>query len=291
MGIRVYQLFEDVEAVWILVNAEKMSLPGIIQRQESCDMEIHFCIRGRIEQKRKNEFIYLMPGDCRVSVLGEGEENFVLPLNHYEGMIFRIGRKAAEKFSNYMENDRLNPQKIVRGLCGEMSYRILRSVKSFNHIFSELDEILEDDRKVYLKWKILELFFWFHQILRGEDFREEYTISPGQAELVTEMEVYILDNLHKKISIKELTGRFGISDTHLQRLFQSVYGMPAASFIRMQKMQKAALQLTQTDRRIDQIAADFGYMNESKFSAAFQKIMGESPSIYRKKHSNIKILG
>ena len=291
MGNRIYQLFEDVEAVWILVNAEKMSLPMVTQGQESCDIEIHLCIQGRMEQKRKNEFIYLMPGDCMVSVTEEREETYILPLNHYEGMMFRIGRKAAEKFSDYMENDRLNPQKIVRELCGETPCRILRSVKSLNHIFSELDQIPEDDREAYLKWKILELFFRFHQSLRKEDFQEEHTISPGQAELVTEMEAYILDNLHKKISIKELTGRFGISDTHLQRLFQSVYGMPAASFIRMQKMQKAAMQLTQTDRRIDQIAADYGYMNESKFSAAFQKIMGESPSIYRKNHSNIKILG
>ena len=48
--------------------------------------------------------------------------------------------------------------------------------------------------------------------------------------------------------------------------------------------------LIHTMRTIDEIAEEFGYENESKFSAAFKKIMGDSPSVYRKEHSKIKII-
>ena len=43
-------------------------------------------------------------------------------------------------------------------------------------------------------------------------------------------------------------------------------------------------------RSQDEIAEEFGYENESKFSAAFKKIMGDSPGVYRKEHSKIKII-
>ena len=82
---------------------------------------------------------------------------------------------------------------------------------------------------------------------------------------------------------------FGVSDTYLQKSFRAVYGMPVASFIRVQKMQKAAQVLIHTERSIEEIAAEFGYVNESKFSAVFKKIIGDSPSVFRKEHSKITI--
>ncbi|MBQ8401018.1 MAG: helix-turn-helix domain-containing protein, partial [Clostridia bacterium] len=57
-----------------------------------------------------------------------------------------------------------------------------------------------------------------------------------------------------------------------------------------QKMQKAAQVLIHTERSIDDIAEDFGSINESKFSAVFRKIMGDTPSVYRNEHTKLKIL-
>lgn len=66
----------------------------------------------------------------------------------------------------------------------------------------------------------------------------------------------------------------------------TVYGMPVVSFLRAQKMQCAAQVLIHTQRSIQDIAAEYGYENEGKFSTAFK---GDSPSVYRKEHSKIKI--
>ena len=55
-------------------------------------------------------------------------------------------------------------------------------------------------------------------------------------------------------------------------------------------MQSAAQVLIHTTRTIDEIAEEFGYENESKFSAAFKKIMGDPPGVYRKEHSKVKII-
>ena len=107
--------------------------------------------------------------------------------------------------------------------------------------------------------------------------------------LVKAVSEYISSNLNEKISVKQLTKEFGVSATYLQNVFRSVYGMPVISFIRVQKMRSAAQILIRTSRTIEEIAEEFGYENESKFSTAFKKIMGNPPGTYRKEHSKVKI--
>lgn len=49
-------------------------------------------------------------------------------------------------------------------------------------------------------------------------------------------------------------------------------------------MLMAAQQLINTQRSILEIASECGYDNGSKFSEAFRKVIGETPSEYRKAH-------
>ena len=120
--------------------------------------------------------------------------------------------------------------------------------------------------------------------LRGPCF------SPAQKQSFMESLALIYNSYSEKITVKQLTLEFGVSDTYLQNAFRSVYGMPVISFIRTQKMQSAAQVLIHTTRTIDEIAEEFGYENESKFSAAFKRIMGDTPGVYRKEHTKVKII-
>lgn len=148
----------------------------------------------------------------------------------------------------------------------------------------------EENRITYLKIKVMELLFQLSIVDVSSSLYESVTVQRSQAECVKRIAGYIAENMNDKLSVKELTVRFGVSDTYLQKSFHAVYGMPVASFIRAQKMQKAAQILIHTERSVDEIAEEFGYLNESKFSAVFKKIMGDTPSVYRSDHSKIKIL-
>ena len=72
---------------------------------------------------------------------------------------------------------------------------------------------------------------------------------------------------------------------NLKNIFKGVYGVPIYTYMRIKKMQSAALLLIHTERSVAEIAYEFGYNNTSKFTAAFQKVMGETPSEYRKVHA------
>ena len=115
-------------------------------------------------------------------------------------------------------------------------------------------------------------------------------VSRTQVDFVKSVAEYISQNINKKITVKSLTMEFGVSDTYLQNSFRNVYGMPVITFIRVQKMQSAVQVLIHTSKSVEEIAVEFGYENVSKFSAAFKKIMGDSPGVYRKEHSKVKII-
>ena len=135
-----------------------------------------------------------------------------------------------------------------------------------------------------------ELFFRMKYAKTDSSYYDRNLVPRTQVELVKSVSDYITENLNGKITVKQLTLEFGVSDTYLQNAFRSVYGMPVISFIRTQKMQSAAQVLIHTTRTIDEIAEAFGYENESKFSAAFKRIMGDTPGVYRKEHTKVRII-
>ena len=134
-----------------------------------------------------------------------------------------------------------------------------------------------------MKIKILELFL----VLSGIDpgTREEPPVLSGlQVRIAKEAAAYMAENLDRRITIGELAERFHVSQTHLKQAFKGVYGVPVYSYIRIQKMQRAALMLIHSERPILEIANECGYDNGSKFASAFREIMGETPTDYRKAH-------
>ena len=125
--------------------------------------------------------------------------------------------------------------------------------------------------------------------MSGLDLQEKQVMSnalpKSQVQLANQIAAYLAENMEQHVTIAELSKIFSVSDTHLKNIFKGVYGVPIYTYMRIQKMQSAAQLLIHTERSVAEIAYEFGYNNTSKFTAAFQKVMGETPSEYRKVHA------
>lgn len=100
--------------------------------------------------------------------------------------------------------------------------------------------------------------------------------------LTRSVEQYLKSNLHRHVTIEELTALSGVSGTTLKKHFRSVYGMSIYAYFKREKMLAAAETLRKTQDTILKIAGDYGYENASKFSVAFRDVIGISPREYRK---------
>lgn len=93
---------------------------------------------------------------------------------------------------------------------------------------------------------------------------------------------------HARITIDALAARVHTSPTYLKLCFRRTYGTSLYAYIRAEKMQRAAAEIAASERRVIDIAADYGYDNSSKFAAAFRKVIGMTPRGYRK-NSNVRM--
>ncbi len=287
----VYHLFPGVEVAYTSVHMADFDFGLFEQGERKNYVSIHYCREGRIEQEVTYEFLYLMPGDCSISIQDKAQKMFQLPLKHYHGISIGIDLDITQNpLISYLENCDCSPLDALKHICGGMSHIVLRSSEAAKKFFGELYEVDQDQRLDYLRVKMPELFYRMKYAKTDSSYYDRNLVPRTQVEFVKAVSDYITQNLNGKITVKQLTLEFGVSDTYLQNAFRSVYGMPVISFIRTQKMQSAAQVLIHTTRTIDEIAEEFGYENESKFSAAFKRIMGDSPGVYRKEHSKIKII-
>ena len=95
---------------------------------------------------------------------------------------------------------------------------------------------------------------------------------------------YLYQNIEKDVTVVELARYGGISVSTLERLFKVGVSMTPKKFIVHVKMSLVCEHLLKGDGSIKEIGELIGYDDHANFTRAFRKLMGESPSQYRKKY-------
>ena len=89
-------------------------------------------------------------------------------------------------------------------------------------------------------------------------------------------------NYHKNLRLKELASIGLLSENHLLRNFNQIFGITPFQYISRKRIQEAKRQILETNKNIKEIAFDIGYSSFGNFSNYFKSVIGESPSALRK---------
>ena len=89
---------------------------------------------------------------------------------------------------------------------------------------------------------------------------------------------YIEENLEKEISYEEAAHIACCSPYYFQRIFTYVSGVSLSEYIRRRKMTQAAFELQRTDKKVIDIALQYGYSSPTSFNRAFQNVHGITPT-------------
>ena len=95
---------------------------------------------------------------------------------------------------------------------------------------------------------------------------------------------YIEENLNGRIDLDDLAKRAYLSKYHYHRIFHKISGESVTRYITRRRMEKAAEELTRTEKPIIDIALEYQYASQESFSRAFLKIYGLTPGKYRRKY-------
>ncbi len=97
---------------------------------------------------------------------------------------------------------------------------------------------------------------------------------------------FIQGGSKENLSLQEIADKAGFSLTYFDALFKKHTGYSPVEYSRVYKLTRSALELRRTDKKIIDIALDFGYESPEAFTRAFKKFYSLSPSEYREKYAS-----
>ncbi len=96
-----------------------------------------------------------------------------------------------------------------------------------------------------------------------------------------EIKNYVDQHYCEDIYLESIATVFGTTPKYMSRLLKQALGIPFKQYITTRKIDHSKTLLTETDLRIDMIAATIGFNNRVSFIRTFKQTVGMTPSEYR----------
>jgi len=93
---------------------------------------------------------------------------------------------------------------------------------------------------------------------------------------------YMMRNIHRSLSLAEMSGELGMSASSLKRLVQETCGKSPSAYFAALKIEEARRLLRHSAMNMSEIADRLGFSSVHYFSRAFRRKTGQTPSEYRK---------
>jgi YesN/AraC family two-component response regulator len=117
-----------------------------------------------------------------------------------------------------------------------------------------------------------------HQALFGED-----VLPPQTSALAKQAVAYLHQNYARPLSRQEIADELGMSEDYFSRTFNMELGISPWDYLNRYRVAQAKLLLTNTPESVQRISRRVGFTDPAYFSRVFRKLVGASPSVYRKK--------
>lgn len=246
-----------------------------VQKKDGCDYAmLLYCTEGkgwyRIYGKKyaigKNQYI-LIPPETPYSFGADEKDPWTIYWLHFRGAVSRQFLPSHPK-----------PASILPGDHSRLQDRL----QLFEEIYASFSMGYIREYMVYASmclYHFLASFIWL------EPFRRISIPHHGEYPFSSRVIHYMQENIEGNLPLKELAAYFNYSASHFSMLFQKETGFsPINYFIRL-KIQKACQYIELTNLKLNDISAKLGFEEAAYFSRIFTKVMGMSPSAYRRKES------
>ena len=114
-------------------------------------------------------------------------------------------------------------------------------------------------------------------------------IKENTGEAVLDILHYIQENIFNpdQLKVEKICGHLGISTSYLGKYFKKQTGETLQQYIINYKLRMVELRLLNSDMRINEIAFELNFTDESHLNRLFKKYKGINPSEYRKNQVGI----
>ena len=103
--------------------------------------------------------------------------------------------------------------------------------------------------------------------------------------------MYIEANLTEDLEVRDIARKAFLSPFYFQRIFVAICGISVGEYIRSRRLTLAGQELANSDAKVIDVAAKYGYESPDSFKRAFQRFHGISPSAAKKPGASLRSFG
>ena len=268
----------------------------VLQLTDSKFRDLYLCFCGMAECKPNHSFGPAARPNYIIHYILSGKGVYQVGKQRYElqkGQGFLIEPDEL----TYYKADEENPWTYLWiGFAGEMAPTYIRDagLNSGQLIFQceqgeELRRIIlnmlkSNKESVSNQYLLQSLLYEFFAVLTKDIQMESVAQESKESVYVRNAINYIRNNYAKGITVSDIAEQVCINRSYLYKLFEENLQMSPKEFLIQFRISRSKELLTVTELSIEGVAASCGYQDALVFSKAFKKIIGMSPSVYRKTH-------
>lgn len=253
-------------------------------------IEINHCRQGRFGCTLPgDQQVYLGTGEIGANILGISRANAEFPLGFYEGITILLDVPTAMQSLHPMFPVLADQIQLLKQQLEESSgAMMIQNIPELNHVFEELYHVNPQIEQTYLTLKTLEILLTMQLVPYARDKAAPRYYKHSEMERIKALHRVATQNLEQRMTFAQLAAAQGFSLSGAKEAFKQLYGEPYASYMKKYRMHKALHYLENTTYSIAEIAGKVGYDNPSKFSSAFQSVVGCTPREYRNNPNHLE---
>jgi AraC-like DNA-binding protein len=135
-------------------------------------------------------------------------------------------------------------------------------------------------KRMYLQGKVFELIAMHLDLIAADQQLIHTTpgLKPDTIARIHHAQEILTTQLEHPPSLPELAQQVGVSVRTLHRGFSALFNTTVVGYLTQQRLQKAEMLLRQGNYQVSEVANIVGYSHLSRFSAAFKRQYGITPS-------------
>lgn len=243
---------------------------------------INLCLEGRCEVDIPHTGLAVVSaGDLCISHSRHMPDVYRYPLGRYRGIELFVSTDVVNDPAFYLLKSGPRSLEEVCRAAGDAA--VLTADTELNHRVERIGELVESFDPQFMALELLELLIHLERRdLTGAHPRS--ILTRAQADIARSIRAEIDAAPELSHDARDLARRVHLSAATLNSYFSRLYGETIASYLRRRRVGRAAEALSQ-GATVAEAAIAAGYANPSKFAAAFRRIMGEAPNVWRQKRA------
>ncbi len=250
-------------------------------------LEIFYVLDGRGQYFIENKFYSFEKGSLFVISNNELHKSQIRPGEHFEVIVIMFDPTL---LSFLQLEDDFNPLDIFLNHPADFSHQLDTDSETgarMERIFAAIKE--EYERKAGYSMRVIASYLQCLLVEINRSYKKK-NLSRGKIrrqvhlkEIVSKSIEFVETHFTEEINLTRVADEVGVSPSYLSSEFKKDTGISFIDYISVQRIQMAKEYLETTDLPVTDIAFRIGYKNVTHFNLVFKKIVGKSPTKFRKR--------